>query len=622
MLKKINFRITNLSQIGVVLIPLVLFWIILLIRVSPELTQFFHTYSLGIFVAVLIAYYLIFRFLSGKLQVLACLTLTFVIFGLTLSYKWTTGYSDNKVIAGFLPYKDGAGYYAGANLILNGLPLEGVWRPLFPGFLSSMLFLMGGSLKWVLAVLVMLAATGAYCASRQIFVFWGPAPASLFITLLYFYIQPLLGLTMTELLGFTIGCYAFALLWSTACHPRYLDLTIGVLALVLALSVRAGSFFILPFLALWGGRVFRGQFKFSFQLFAMTTAVIMVGYVFVNSVFARLIGIPEGVVFGNFSYSLYGQIQGGTGWHKAIEELGTVRPDIIYKAGLQFFLAHPLSLFIGIAKAYRDFFLPGDLSIFAFNVYGKYAWFDYFAWGLTMILMLRGVFVSIKRLDSNMYSLLAAGFVGIFLSIPFLPPIDGGGRFYASTIPFLFALSVIPLGKLQQESDSQHLNAVLSSGKNYLRVGIITVFILTTCLPLVIIRTASSPSFTTPICGDGTVPFVISPQPGSYVDLISDPQGNCGLVPEICLGDFELYSIEKSVDDVYQSLYSLAISNRSIDRIIPTVNFFDNQLRFFYFPLADTPEFFSSRLMAGCAIEVETKNQMIYQVESILPDVK
>jgi len=68
-----------------------------------------------------------------------------------------SGFSDNFVIGGLLPYKDAKNYYLGANLLLNGLPIriagQALGRPLFPGFLSSLLLLTGQNLKVALAVL-------------------------------------------------------------------------------------------------------------------------------------------------------------------------------------------------------------------------------------------------------------------------------------------------------------------------------------------------------------------------------------------------------------------------------------------------------------------------------------
>ena len=436
----------NTAQAGSLLLPLLLFYLVLMVRIPDSLSQFFHFYSIVLFLIVFVLYTLAFR-LPEPYRQLACLSLTLLLFALTLSYKWTSGYSDNKVIAGFLPYKDGAGYYLGARLILNGLTLENTlqagWRPLFPGFLASLLALTGENLKITLALLVLLAGFGSYASARKVNDFLGALPAGLFATFLYFYIQGMIGLTMTELLGFTLGCFAFCLLWSTSFHPGWPDLVLGIAMLVLAMSVRAGTFFMLPLLALWTGRIFRRKSHFSWRAFAAGVMIILVTFFLANWLYVRMVGVPEGRAFGNFSYSLYGQVQGGAGWHRAIEDLATRDPAIIYRAAFQFFLKHPLSLFIGIAKSYRDFFLAGDNSIFPFDISKQAVWLNYLAWGAAIFLTIRGLIHLFKTFRWNLSLLLLAGFIGIVLSIPFLPPIDGGSRFYAGTAPFFFILPVI-----------------------------------------------------------------------------------------------------------------------------------------------------------------------------------
>jgi hypothetical protein len=323
-----------------------------------------------LFVFTLLLYYLSLR-LRGNIGVLVSLGLTMALFALVLSYKWTSGFSDNFMIGGLLPYKDAKNYYLGADLILHGLPMEkagqATERPLFPGFLSSILMLTGQNLKIAVAVIAQLAAIGLYLSAQQIRQSMGALPASLYITLMYFYIQPLIGYTLSELLGFTLGCLGFVLTWHASHNLKWFDLLPGLITLLVAASARAGAFFIFPILVIWAGWIFRGEKRFSIKAAGYAFLIVSVGYFLVNAAYAQWLGIPSGSAFGNFSYALYGQVRGGTGWHSAIEELGTRNPPAIYRAALQFFLEHPLSLFIGFAQAYRDFFLPGNQSIFAFR---------------------------------------------------------------------------------------------------------------------------------------------------------------------------------------------------------------------------------------------------------------
>lgn len=625
MKNKLGLQGLNPGKAALVVFALLLFWVVLLFRIPYSFTQYFHAYSPGLFLSVLVLYFLCFK-LPNPYGVLASLSLNMLLFALTLSFLWTSGYSDNKVIGGLLPYKDGGSYYASAHLILNGLSLENVvqssWRPLFPGFLSSLLLLLGGNMKWALTSLVLLAGVGSYYSSRQVFASFGPFAAGLFGTLLYFYIQPLIGFTMTELLGFTIGCLAFSILWRVSKTPVLSDVVLGLLALVVGLSARAGTFFLLPLLALWAGRIFKGTKKFSFRVFAIAMVTILVGYFLANSVYARSVGVPKGTVFGNFAYSLYGQVHGGTGWHRSIEELGTREPSVIYKAAFQFFLKHPLSLFIGTAKAYRDFFLPGGSGIFAFGFDDQPGWVDYILWGIVMCLFVWGAIRLIKSMALRTSSLLIAGLVGFVLSIPFLPPIDGGSRFYASTVPFFFAIPVLALKRSSPvtEEDAQ-VSSSFSESTCLLVISASLVF-LTVVMPPFTLKLSSKPSYNMPVCSSGQKPFALRASPESYIDLFP-ANDHCGLAPEICLSDFEKNGVEKTVDDFYQELYSLVTRDGANVRIIPAINLVDERYYYFYVLRSRTPNISQANLLIGCAEEIKTKqHHSIYRIESIITNAE
>ena len=218
-LKTINLRV-GLS----ILIPLLLYWIVWIPGIPYSFTHYFQTYFFFTFLSVLILYYLVFRF-SRRYSILMGLGLTLLLFALTLSYQWSSGFSDNFIIGGLLPYKDAKNYYYSANLILNGLPLagglQGSGRPLFPGLLSSLLLFSGQNLKIMIALLVELTGIGFYLSVRAIHRSMGAFAASLYSSLMVFYIQPFLGYTLSESLGFMMGCIAFSILWLTAQQPKW-----------------------------------------------------------------------------------------------------------------------------------------------------------------------------------------------------------------------------------------------------------------------------------------------------------------------------------------------------------------------------------------------------------------
>lgn len=609
----LDFKRINVSSAVSWLIPVSAFWLTLAFEIPYSFTRYFHLFIPVVFLGALFLFYLAFR-LKGDLSVLTGLGLIMLLFALTLSFFWTSGFSDNFLIGGLLPYKDAKNYYLGANLLLNGLPIraagQALGRPLFPGFLSSLLLLTGQNLKITLAVLLQLAGIGLYLSARQVRQAMGALAGALYIASMYFYFQLFAGYAISESLGFIGGSFGCALLWRAAQNRKWFDLLLGFGVLMVAVSARAGAFLIFPLLALWAGRLFRGTKRFSLLPVIAVLAILAAGYFIVNTVYPRMLGVPEGASFGNFAYTLYGQVRGGIGWHSAIDELGTRDPTRVYQAAWTIFLSDPSGFIQGAAKAYADFFLPGAGSIFMFgsDMPGIILWLP------TIIIMLRGLYGLVFRLRSDLSTLLLAGFTGIFLSVPFLPPIDGGSRFYASSMPFFFMPLSVGLSRFipdEQPAPAEKHELL------FLRFISVSLLALTVLLPPMTLCTSSLPALNAPTCSAEQRPFVIKINRGSYIDLVRDENTSCGLATEICLDDFRKHNTEIRIDDFYQELDSLADSFPAGMRIAPTVNLLDGYLRYFVIPGGRMLAGSSGELLSGCAARIQTENQRIFLVESV-----
>jgi len=603
----------------VFLVPLLLFWLILFFRFPASFSRYFHIYSPGLFLAVIILYFVAFSS-PGKARELLPLALTMTLVSLTLSYLWGSGFSDNFVIGGLLPYKDGKNYYFGANLLLNGLAMvkagQATERPLFPGFLASLLMLTGNNLRLTIGLIVQLTGIGIYFSARQVRNTFGVLASSLFASLLYFYIQPLLGYSLSELLGFIAGCLGFAMLLLASTHLRKADLLLGTTIFLVGVSARAGAFLIFPMLAIWVGWVFRGAERYSWKSAIYALVLIAILYFAINPLYSRSLGIPSGSSFGNFSYAIYGQVHGGTGWHSAIEELGTRDPVVVYRFAFEFFLKHPFSLLIGFAKAYRDFFLLGDRSIFPFSG-GQQNILTIIVWLGMLGLLVRGMIRLVRGVRSNMESLLLAAFIGIFLSIPFLPPIDGGSRFHAGSMAFFFApLAVGARGLRKPDPEGTQLenDPILSRYAPALLLALVLIF------PVGIRFLSRGPVNPALQCTGEQQPFLIDSYPGSYIDLEVDRSQGCGPVPQVCLADFESNNTELVTDDFYQFLISSVKDDGDTVRIIPAVDVIQDRFHYFYIPLNILTNPNLSNSMAGCAVETKTKDQSIFQVEFLFPN--
>lgn len=594
------------------LIPIILFWGVLAFHIPPSLTQSFHRFSPLVFLVILFSYYLTFQ-IKGALGVLTGFGLTMILFALSLSYVWTSGFSDNFLIGGLLPYKDAKNYYLGANLLLHGLPIrvagQAVGRPLFPGFLSSLLLLTGQNLKAALAVLTQLAGIGVYLSARPVRRSTGALGGALYLGFMYYYFQRHAGYTMSESLGFIGGCFGFVLLWRAAQDRKWFDLLLGLGVLLVAVSARAGAFLIFPLLALWAGRIFGGEKRTSLILAIGVLAILAAGFLIANAVYPRLVGVPEGSSFGNFAYTIYGQVRGGIGWHSAIDELGTRNSSRVYQAAWDNFLDNPSGFGRGILNAYADFFLPRAGTVYPFEEDISSG----ILWVLATGLLLRGLYLVIFKHRSDILLFLLAGWIGIVLSIPFLPPVDGGNRFYASTMPFFFAMLAVGTSR----SGHDEIPAADNGDVYFLRGFGISLLALTVLLPPVTLRASSLPALDAPVCSPEQRPFAINLHPGSYIDLIQEGKGSCGLVPTICFADFRQRNTELQIDDFYQQLDTLAASSGSGIRIIPTLNLLDGYFQYF---VATDPGLFENstrKTVSGCATRILTENQRIFLIESV-----
>lgn len=598
---------------------LLVLFLFLTIRVAPQTLIFVSRYSVVLFFIVLALYYVTFR-LPGKAGWVAGLSLTMVLFAGVLLFKWSSGYTDSGIIGGLLPYKDGRNYYWGTQLLMNGYPIsaasdQAAGRPLFPGFLSIFLFLTGQNYQWALALIAGLTGFSAYLSARPMLEKFSALAASIYITLLYFYIQPLIGRPLSEFPGFIFGCLSFVLLWRSATKLSLIDLILGLFTLMMAISIRAGAFFVFPLLILWAGWVFRGEKRYSLKVAGVAFLTVGIAFILMNVLYPRWVVVPEGITNANFAYALYGQVRGGIGYNAGIKDLGTKDPAVAYQAAFDFFTRHPLSFFVAATKSYRDFFLPNRTGILPLRAsQSELDSLSTGVWILGLFFLAVGLVNAIRNFRYPLYSLFVTVFAGVMLSIPFLPPIDGGRDFYASTIPFVYApICFAPLVLFRYPIQTE--THVPDHSDEFERIFPTLLVILTMLCPI-LLRLAITPgSYTAPTCPTDQEPFVTRIYPHSYVEIMREGAPTCGFAPSICVEDFQQFSQEKSSDDLYQELERLAEATTSSMRIIPSVDLVDSNFHY----LVDNGGFLDGLgtpplSVQGCAIEIKTKTQSIYQI--------
>jgi hypothetical protein len=333
--------------------------------------------------------------------------------------------------------------------------------------------------------------------------------------------------------------------------------------------------------------------------------------VVVNTLFSRLVVAPGGLPFGNFAFTLYGQVVGGAGYHKAFEELGVRNPAVILRAAEHFFLAHPLSFFVGAAKAYRDFFSP-ESGVLGFGP-GRG---DILVWIAGSALLVFGIYDAARKIRTPQSSLWIAAIIGVLLSVPFLPPIDGGVRIYASTMPFVYILPAVAAASLRPKNFADAVPSSLVRPASMLSIGLAAMILIA---PVLIRYAVTRPAVEAPICPADQAPFAAMLSTGSYVDLVPGGAAACGRLPDVCLRDFQKYGKSNDPSDAqaYEELIGLAGS--SAVRIFPANDMVSGQPHLFI-GSTDLLKVWGSALVSGCAVETQIKGRpSIYTIQTVVP---
>ena len=417
------------------------------------------------------------------------------VFFIVLVGVWRAGISDWHMIGGLFPYSDAHGYYTDALRLLHGQKFSvfSSRRPLFPAFLATILNLTDLNLRVALVLLTGIVVIAISFAVREVQRTLGiPAGAVMLVCLFMFY-RRYIGSTLTEHLGLTFGCVAFALIWRGAVVTRMGLVFFGLFLLSLALNARAGTFLILPAIVLWAVWVFREPKGSALRAFGGAVAAVLLGFG-VNSLVLHAVGIP-GAAYSNFSYTLYGLVFGGN-WTLALQqhpELATLAPveqaHRVYAIAWEHIRTNPLSLLAGSVRAWTAFFLGRSGAWFSLILYLSPDWADLremlLADGVKALNFRRDLWVLLDVSAREiwiicLHGLLAAGLIvlwrnhrrplplliiaawaGILLSVPFVPPWDADNmRAYAATIPFIIALPMLGLsyrreGKTQWSAGEQ-----------------------------------------------------------------------------------------------------------------------------------------------------------------------
>jgi hypothetical protein len=522
--------------------------------------------------------------LKGQAWSIAFYALSLVLFGIILSLKWQFAITQSGILGGLLPDSDARGYYFDALRLWQGETFSTLStnRPLSTAFIAVLFWVTDGNLQITLVLLTFLLATTCWIMACEIAKTHGAVPALAALAIMLLFSIKFVGTVFTENMGLAMAALGIALLWNAGEQKSLYGLFTGTLLLTLALFARAGAMFVLPAIMVWGILISVRNHTHRWQVPVSIGLALVVGYV-LNVTLIRSIGSPEGGAFSNFPLTLYGQVVGGQGWQQFLRDYPELAhqdlfnqefANTVYALTWKSFLVNPGGIVYGAVKSWLDLFSLGSIGQFSF-VPGNHWLIGLFRAMLTVLWML-GLLVCFRKRQEARSLLLLFGMIGIFLSVPFIPPIDADRvRVYAATIPITAVLvamgvhmAILAMNRFRWLAhqpltpDPQHRKDL-----PYLASAGIVLILFVSVGPIMLKIAANEPSYTESACHPDAQQATIRVSAGAILHITDERQTT--RVPTVQINDFraglegKFYS--QSFFDAIEELEPETILLRTID---------------------------------------------------------
>jgi hypothetical protein len=497
--------------------------------------------------ATAIFLYLTYR-VPGRLGEFLSMVATMTLFAMPLAGLWAAGDSQSTVFSGVIPLYDAAQYYVDALGLINGsaFSIFSARRPLFPGLLSVLLSLTNFNLMISLAILTGIVGLACYFSVREIHRTHGAEMAAFLLMVLFLFYRIHSGISMTENLGVALGALGFGILWRGASIKNPALIWLGLLVTSLGLIARAGAFFVLPLIVLWGAWLFGHGYASSLKYIFIFTSAVILGFV-INQIFTRILADPAGTSFANFSYSLYGLAEGGKGWVYVFEahpELKLLQePEQsrrIYQLTFELMAEKPWLTVQGAFSYWKMLFSNSWYNVYSY-IGGENWTINLIAHWLMYLLCVLGIYAWVRDRKDPFKSLILTCIFGVFISVPFVPPTDAYRmRPYAASIVILAALPALGmffiLGKAKLVSKRA---AITSRNSSSFSAGFSIIIILVTLIgPILIKSTSHALNWKQAECPANLDYAIVRLSPGTQINIRNQNVPFLDWLPDYHLGVF------------------------------------------------------------------------------------
>ena len=530
---------------------------------------------------------------------------TLALFAMPLAGLWASGQSQPTILSGLIPLYDAKSYYIDALQLMNGNAFSffSARRPLFTGLLAILLSITGRNLMVALAILTAITSLACYFTAREIQRTHSTEIAVFILMVLFLFNRAHSGISMSESLGLALGSLGFGLLWRGASTRSLFYIWVGLLTTTLALNARAGAFFMLPILILWAAWLLRENKIIPWKVLFISVSAVILGFV-LNLALTRLIAVPSGIPFANFSYTLYGLASGGKSWAYIFE----VHPEVlkiqepeqtrrIYQLAFELIRANPVQIMQGALFNWKMLFSDSWYNIYTY-ISGENRTINIISrWGM-YILCIVGIFAWLRDRKDPIQSLIMASVIGVFISVPFLPPTDAYRmRPYAASIVILGALPAMGLSYLISQIKTglfrEAGNPLITPSASTLTYSLVLISVI--LIGPVFIRSNAKPhpTQTTP-CTSGQAPVIVNFNEGTYINLKKQSDQFLDWIPNFHVGVFR----ENSHSLVDSYLVTWAEGIEPPKTIFLTLDYHSDQTAMVVIPTALLPE--TGTLMKIC----------------------
>lgn len=474
--------------------------------------------------SVFIVLYFAFR-VRGWLGNLLSLLLTLAIFALALGGVWAIGTTESGLLSGVIPMFDSDTYYIDSLRLLAGQEFsEGSsTRPIFIAFFAFLLWIVNHHLLSALALLALFVSLACFLLTGEIAKTHGPAIAIFVLVIIFIYYRYHSGVVRTENLGVLFGALGAALIWRGISKSQPLYFLAGISLTSIGMIARAGAFFILPLLVVWGALLFKQKGTIISWQFLIGGMIAVSLPFLANRLIILSFGTSHAVPFGNFSYSLYGLASGGKSWAYVHQVYPGASDLEIYQKAIQLILTQPNLFVKGVLYNYSMFFSNTPYGLFSY-MGGEGGISSTVSYWALMILSALGVWSWFRERANPYLGFVIVSAIGLLLSVPFLPPTDAFRlRVYATSVVVLALLPAMGLNTVLTKLKVDNLNP-----KNVdLNFGYLLGFFSVSVALLVLVGpylskgTNLAPEPGQSSCGSELTSIIVRYNPGSMVHIVS-----------------------------------------------------------------------------------------------------